>query len=230
MIVTDIWGPLGAILGLIGIVIGGVLAWWFARGPRLVVQTSGSTLVSTPSDQRIRVLYNDEPVPRVTQSLVWLWREGRGTIKGSDVVTADPITINVPTGDRILDAALLAQSKPTNAVSIELVPDDPEAGARLAFEYLDPRQGAVIEVLHTAESPELIELTGTVMGMPKGIVRVRQAVAVDLPIGIAGAVSVTVPTHTIPRSLRHAAGARTSREVDVSVAGGVANLIRLLIP
>jgi hypothetical protein len=230
MAATDIWGPLGAILGLVGIVIGGVLAWWFARGPRLVMQASGSTLVSTPSDQRIKVLYEGEQVPRVTQSLVWLWREGRGTIRGSDVVTADPITIRVPPGDRILDAAILAQSKPTNAVNVQLDVDGPEAGARLAFEYLDPRQGAVIEVLHTAESPESVELIGTIMGVPKGIVRVRQGVEVDIPVGIAGAVSVTVPTHTIPRSLRRASGARTSREVDVSLVGTIANLIRVLLP
>jgi hypothetical protein len=230
MIVADIWGPRGAILGLIGIVIGGVLAWWFARGPRLVMQTSGATLVSTPSDHRIRVLYNDEPVERVTQSLVWLWREGRGTIRKSDVVATDPITVRVPPGDRILDAAILAESKPTNAVSIRVDATDPEAGAQLAFEYLDPRQGAVIEVLHTAESPESVELTGTVMGVPKGIVRVRQGIDVDLPVGIAGGVSVTVPTHTIPRSLRHASGTRTSREPDVSVAGALANVIRLLLP
>jgi len=169
-------------------------------------------------------------VERVTQSLVWLWREGRGTIKGSDIVAADPITVRVPPGDRILDAAILAQSKSTNAVSIRFDVTDPEAGAELAFEYLDPRQGAVIEVLHTAQSPESVELTGTVMGVPKGIVRVRQGVDVALPVGIAGAVSVTVPTHTIPRSLRHASGARTSREVDVSPAGALANAIRLLLP
>lgn len=103
-----------------------------------MVQATGSTLVSTPSDDRITVLYKHDSVPRVTQSTVWLWREGRGTVRGSDVD-----------------------------------PDDPGAGARVAFEYLDPRQGLVIEVLHTAASPESVEVTGTVMAYPKGHTRHR---------------------------------------------------------
>jgi hypothetical protein len=226
MIAADMWGPFGAGLGLLGIIVGSVLAWWFARGPRLVMQTSGATLVSTPSDDRIAVLYKNEPVPRVTQSLIWLWREGRGTVRGTDVVTGDPITIRVPAGERILGAVLLAQSKPTNSVSVHFDANQPAAGARVDFEYLDPRQGAVIELLHTAESPESVEVTGTVMGIPKGIVRVTEGVEVAFPVGLAGAVSVTVPTHTIPRSLRIASEARTSRHVDLTAAGIVANIIR----
>lgn len=85
-------GPIGAALGLLAIVVGGIVARWFARGPRLVMQVSGSTLVSSPSDNRIKVLYKDSPVPRVTQSLVWIWREGRGTIRGARTVRQADLT------------------------------------------------------------------------------------------------------------------------------------------
>lgn len=117
MVTADLWGPIGAVLGLLAIIVGGAVAWWFARGPRLVMQVSGSTLVSSPSDHRIKALYKDSPVPRVTQSLVWLWREGRGTIRGSDVVPEDPIMLKVPDGERVLEAALLVESRPTNGSS-----------------------------------------------------------------------------------------------------------------
>jgi hypothetical protein len=158
-----------------------------------------------------------------------LWREGRGTVRGSDVVSADPITLRVPAGQRILDAALLLQTKPTNGVIVEVDLHDPDAGATVSFEYLDPRQGAAIEVLHTAESPESVEVTGTVMGIPAGIIRVTESVNVTLPVGLAGAVAVTVPTRTIPRSLRIGSGTSTSRHVDLTPAGILGNVIRRLL-
>jgi hypothetical protein len=229
MMADEIWGPLGVILGVLGIIVAAVVAWWFARGPRLVMQASGTTLVSTPSDDRIAVLYKGEPVPRVTQTIVWLWREGRGTVRGSDIVDDDPIVLCVPPDDRILDAGLLSQSKPTNAVAVAFDASNPDAGASVGFAYLDPRQGAVIEVVHTAESPESVDVRGTIVGIPKGIVRVTGGVEVELPVGLAGAVSVTVPTHTIPRSLRVASGERTSKQVDLTLSGIVANALRRLL-
>jgi hypothetical protein len=228
MVTADLWGPIGAVLGLLAIVVGGVVAWWFARGPRLVMQVSGSTLVSSPTDRRIKVLYEDSPVPRVTQSLVWLWREGRGTIRGSDVVSEDHHAEGARRG-RVLEAALLTESRSTNGVSVAPADGEPCAAVRVGFNYLDPRQGAVIEVLHTAESPTDVEATGTIMGIPKGIARVATDVRVQVPVGITGSVAVTVPTHTVPRSLQSAAGARTVRQADLTPMGLLKTALRTLL-
>jgi hypothetical protein len=229
MVMADLWGPIGAVLGLLAIIVGGVVAWWFARGPRLVMQVSGSTLVSSPSDNRIRVLYKDSPVPRVTQSLVWLWREGRGTIRGSDVVSDDPIMLKVPDGEHVLEATLLVESRPTNGVSVAPADGKPCTAVLVGFNYLDPRQGAVIEVLHTAKSPTDVEATGTIMGIPKGIARVATDVRVQMPVGLTGSVAVTVPTHTVPRSLQSASGARTVKQADLTPMGLLKTALRTLL-
>ena len=145
-------------------------------------------------------------------------------------MSTDPITLRVSGEGDILDVALFAQTEATNAVSIALDPEVPASGATLTFEYLDPRQGAVLEVLHTAESPESVVVTGTIMGIPKGIIRVTESVEVTLPIGLAGAVTATVPMHTIPRSLRIASGTRTHRHFDLTIGSLVSNALRRLLP
>jgi hypothetical protein len=197
---TNLLAVVGLVVGLFGILAAFGAAWWFGRGPRLVTQVSGTTLISAPDNPRIRVLYDDRDVHRITQSLIWLWREGRGTIKGSDIDSDDPVAVAVPNDVRILDVSVLAQSKDTNKV--EVLPDSSdETRAIVSFKYLEPRQGAVIEVLHTGKSPAAVALSGTIMGVPKGITPVEPGVPVLIALaGPAGV--ITIPTHSIPRSLR----------------------------
>ncbi len=138
--------------------------------------------------------------------------------------------LRVPAGASILDAALLVQSRPTNAVQVAIDSDDQSIAVNVRFDYLEPRQGAVIEVLHTAESPEAIEATGTVLGIPKGITRVTTGVEVEVPIGLLGpTLAVTVPTHTLPRSLRIASGTLTTRRIDFTPSALLASAIRMVL-
>jgi hypothetical protein len=128
---------IGIILGVLGILIGLWAAWWFARGPRLLYQASGASLITAPDDNsRISVQYDGEQVERVTQSIVWLWRRGRGAVKGEDVVPDDPITLSVPDGSVILDVAVLRQSVPTNNVTTDFQKDGgPAKSVTLGLAY-----------------------------------------------------------------------------------------------
>jgi hypothetical protein len=224
----DLLALAGVILGVLGVVAAIGAAWWFGRGPRLVMQVSGTTLISAPKNDHIKVLYDNSEVPKVTQSLIWLWREGRGTVRGTDVISNDPVAVNVPSGTRILDASILAQTKDTNRVKIVRDPIT-ETRAVVAFEYLDPRQGAVIEVLHTGEEPGATTISGTIMGIPKGITRAESGATVFVSVGMAGGAAVTIPTHSIPRSLRISGNSlRNSPILSGGFAGAAENVARLI--
>lgn len=148
-------------------------------------------------------------------------------MRATDVVPTDPIMLRVPDGERILDVTVLAQAKPSNGVATVLCGS--EDAAHVEFEYLDPRQGTVIELLHTASSPEAVEAAGTIMGVPKGVVRVTSGLEVVVPLGLLGpTVATTVPTHAIPRSLRKASGTRTTRPSE-SLSDRIATGIRILL-
>jgi hypothetical protein len=208
---------IGVVLGVLGIVAAIGAAWWFGRGSRVVTQVSGTTLISAPDNDHIKVLYDHHQVRRVTQSFIWLWREGRGTVRGTDVVLADPVTINVPKGIRILNVSVAAQTNDTNNVKVVADSLD-ETRAVVTFDYLDPRQGAVIEVLHTGERPGETTLSGTIMGVPKGITPVTPGTTVFVPLGVGGvSAAVTIPTHSIPRALRIS---REPREESPILAAG----------
>src|SRR5690349_15824064 len=109
---SSIWVPIGLGITVLAALAGWLFTWWYARGPRLLMRASGTTIISAPNDHnRIKVLFDDVAVDRVTQSVVWLWRRGRGVVKRDDILPTDPITISVPVGSSILDASLIRQSK-----------------------------------------------------------------------------------------------------------------------
>jgi hypothetical protein len=220
---------IGIILGVLGILIGLWAAWWFARGPRLLYQASGASLITAPDDNsRISVQYDGEQVERVTQSIVWLWRRGRGAVKGEDVVPDDPITLSVPDGSVILDVAVLRQSVPTNNVTTDFQKDGgPAKSVTLGLAYLDRGQGAAIEVYHTAPRPGDVSITGTVIGIPEGIRRSIAGSTTDMPVTLLGATVVTFPTGAIPRHLR-GAGRQPRPLRDVTIDVGLAVLSALV--
>ncbi len=225
----DLLALAGVILGVLGVVAAIGAAWWFGRGPRIVMQVSGTTLISAPKNDHIKVLYDNNQVPRVTQSFIWLWREGRGTVRGTDVTSMDPVAVNVPNTVRILDVSILAQTEDTNKV--EIVRDPlAETRAVVTFEYLDPRQGAVIEVLHTGEGPDATTVSGTIMGIPRGITPVETGATVVVSLGMAGAAAVTIPTHSIPRSLRISGNPHQGSPIFSGGLGGIVeSVVRLIV-
>jgi hypothetical protein len=225
---ADLLGLIGIVVGVLGIAAAIGAGWWFGRGPRVVTQVSGATLVSVPDNELIKLTYDGHGVKRITQSQVWIWREGRGTVKGSDVSSADPVTLRVPEGFRILDVSVLKQSKTTNKVEVARDETD-KTKATVTFDYLDPRQGAVIEVTHTGERPEVVVLGGTIMGIPKGITPVGSGATVVLAMGLAGDAAVTIPTHSIPRSLRIADQSKKRESVFSGGAGdAVERVLRVI--
>jgi len=204
---SPVWGPLGIGLAVVGLVATAFFAWWFARGPGLAVQASGSTLISSPGNERITVQYDGEVVERVTQSIVWLWRTGRGNVLGSDIVEEDPLVLSVPDGDKILDVSLLRESRVTNRFGHDFSQSAVEVKAvNLNFKYLDRGQGVALEVYHTASDPEAVRVTGTIMGIPRGIRRISAGSTMKMPVGLVGNVTVTIPTGFVPWHLRGAGG------------------------
>jgi hypothetical protein len=201
----SLWVPVGLALAVVSLAASIFLAWWFARGPGLSVQASGTTLISSPGNERITVQYDGQVVERVTQSVIWLWRTGRGNIEGSAIVDEDPLTLTVPGGNRILDVTLLRQSRETNGFTHNFEKSASEVeSVKLSFKYLDRGQGVALEVYHTAPDPESVEMSGTVMGIPRGIRRTSSGSTMRLPVGLVGSVAVTIPTGVIPWHLRGA--------------------------
>lgn len=94
---------------------------------------------------------------------------GREPIYGRDNAPGNPIRVEVA-GARVLDIAIADVRRKVN--QIELSPptlSDQGGSARLSFDFLDYRDGALVRVLTVGEA-DSIKIVGDVIGMPSGIV------------------------------------------------------------
>ena len=167
-------GWVGAIVGIVGTVVGLVSLLLYRRSQISGViayqsedwsMIGASTSIFPPGAE---VRYRGTAVPRITSSIVWVWNAGKKTVRGSDIVERDPLQLRF--GGEILNVRTRTVSREVVNFAVDTPTDSSEETRRtiyLSFEFLDPGDGAVLEVLHTG-SDETPKFTGTIVGLPKG--------------------------------------------------------------
>lgn len=163
-------GWIGTLIGIIGLII--AFATYLLTRKRTILSygAQGISLIGT-SDAKLSsdltVQYKGIDVPRLTKSIIVFWNEGENTINSSDIVPSDLLYIDVGENSKILSVSTAKSSRLVTQIDCQINVLD-SSKARLNFEYLDPQDGGVIEVLHTGEN-KLIKLSGTIKGQPSGI-------------------------------------------------------------
>lgn len=115
----------------------------------------------------VQILFNGKEVPKLTKTRIVFWNAGRRTLLGKNIVEEDPLSISFSADSEILSASIVKASRETNKVNIQLV-EGKINQAQIFMDYLDKDEGAVIELLHTANE-EHPEFNGTIRGIPKGL-------------------------------------------------------------
>src|SRR5882724_6034223 len=93
------FGWLGTVVGIVGLilaVVGIVLTLRSRAVARLVYQTRDLVLVGQPDAipyGEVKILFNDNVVPRVMVSHLAVWNAGNTTIRSNDVVESDPMKV-----------------------------------------------------------------------------------------------------------------------------------------
>lgn len=161
---TEPWA--NVVIGLIGVLAGYVFFRLSQDHPRLTYRIIDTELVETRSDpdDPIGILFEDQPVPRVNKSLLYLWNSGRNTAKGKDIVQSDPLRLSFAEDARVLRAQVLTQTRPTSNLSVE---PRSHNEVLISFDYMEPGDGCVLEVLHTGDVSKR-QLIGSIMGIPRG--------------------------------------------------------------
>lgn len=156
----------GNVLGFAGLV-AAIYMWLYPRSTaKLSCATKDTLLLGYDGElpREIAVTYAGTRIPRLSRTTVAVWNSGHTTLLGTSLVAEDPLRIVVGKNARVLDARVIGHTRGVNKVSVEV---DKEGAIPLTFYFLDPKDCAVIEILHTsAESSSSIE--GTIQGMPKG--------------------------------------------------------------
>ncbi len=111
------------------------------RISKLVFQHKDTTLLGESDSafpDEIKILFADNPVPRVTANRYILWNAGNTTIGASQIVGSDPFRIELDNPEsKILKVRVLAKTRDVNGFCVQ-DPTDEIHKRLLHFDFLDP--------------------------------------------------------------------------------------------
>ncbi len=133
----------------------------FQRDEIAIIGGSGAAF-----PREVAISFADSPVDRVTATRYVIWNSGNTTLSGAQIVQSDPLRLELKSDGKVLRVSILRVSRPVNGAWLkprEVVANIVDIG----FDYLDPNDGLVIELLHSGPRSDL-NLHGTLRGLPSG--------------------------------------------------------------
>ena len=155
---------------LVGLIAAAVTYLWSRKRTSLGYVHLGEHLLGSASDSlpsSIVVQYDGISIPRLTKSIIIIWNSGENTLSGSDIVSKDPLRFHIGADGRILSLSILKASRAVNDFRILTAPGEDTSEAEFSFDFLDAKDGAVVEILHTSTDRQP-RIKGTLRGLPKG--------------------------------------------------------------
>lgn len=161
---------LGSLLGILGL--GAAIFFYFRsrKVSRLAFQSDRVTLVGSANSafpKELEIRFSGTSVPRVTAERIVIWNAGNNTLGGQQIVSSDPLRVEIAEGSEILKIDVLKSTREVTALRLT----HREGSKRIAdicFDYLDPGDGMLFEILHSGGRADL-EILGTLRGIPSGL-------------------------------------------------------------
>ena len=216
-------------------VVGVILTIHFYRKGRrqkaLSYARQSDTLVEDLSDKfpKLSISFGGKDISALTVSRIAVWNSGTESIRGTDISQGDPLRITLPEGTKLLSSEITSKTKEANAFSLQ---HDVEGNViTLFFEYADPEDGIVVNLIHTG-SKQNPEIRGSVIGVSRLIHRTasfnpirskfrrRRYLGGDLGFSLfmggcgAAFIALAVWSHTLPAKIL------------IAIFGGIYVLIR----
>ncbi|HHF2955190.1 TPA: hypothetical protein ACPJ0D_000317 [Vibrio diabolicus] len=166
-------GWVGSLIGVIGVIFGvvGMFSYKFSKSSaKPSYQAASLRLIGRDEDnlpEDVTVLYKGTEVERLAKTKLVIWNNGTEVLNGEDIVESDPLRVSFPVGSNILSYQVIKTTRDTNQFSL-YKDESVENELYIQFSYLDPKDGATIEILHDSEErhPSIL---GTIKGLPKGL-------------------------------------------------------------
>ncbi|WIO42190.1 hypothetical protein P2G42_20230 [Klebsiella electrica] len=111
--------------------------------------------------KKINITYDDVPVEKVSSSVFIIWNSGNKVISGEALKTIDPLRIEASNGVEILRSNIQRTNNKTNNIQIKTDQNN-KNNLLISFDYLEKKNGARIEILHTGDSDGL-QVKGTLI-------------------------------------------------------------------
>ena len=150
-------------IGVVGVAVSLVLYWRSQIPAVIAVQSLDASLIGGDDPAlppEVEVFYQKRPVQTLTSSTVWIWNSGRKPVRRQDIVAKNPLRL-VFSGD-VLECKPTRESRP----DIEFRTVKKATDVLCDFEFLEPGDGGVVEVLHTGSADAPV-VKGTIIGLGK---------------------------------------------------------------
>ncbi|WP_405091682.1 hypothetical protein OG767_00430 [Micromonospora sp. NBC_01392] len=160
---SDFFGVAGFLLSLIAIPITFIVARQTRLRPEMHYVTDHDVLVEPKAeliDRGLTIAFADQKLRQVSRTYIAVWNNRGDTIKGSDILTEDPLRVQLEDLDTVVDVSIVWYSREQNRLTAHRDADDPSK-VTIGFDFLDSNDGAVIQVVHEQGSPVL---AGTIRG------------------------------------------------------------------
>lgn len=173
-------GWVGSIIGLVGLIVAFILYRASKTISRPCFQTQAIRLIgredqALPND--VEIYYKGKKVERLTKVNIVFWNSGKATIDGKNIIVDDPLRFEISEGEQILSANVLKLTRDCTKFKAYVNPKELNQ-LICTFEYLDPDDGAVIEILHT-DAKKYPQEKGIIKGIPKGLLDMGPIIALN---------------------------------------------------
>jgi hypothetical protein len=161
---------LGTAIGVLSIIVAVVIYRASAIGARPVYYRRSFRVIGFNEDefmQNVEILYRGKHVDRLTRTRVIFWNAGKKIIYGSDIVADDAVRCELSPDALALEVRVIKHTRDANKFTA-IIDDNSQNRVILSFDYLDPQDGVVVELLHTDSVPDPV-VKGTIRGVPKGL-------------------------------------------------------------
>lgn len=125
------------------------------------LQIIGNISLKLPED--FEVTLSGERIESLHKSQLIIWNGGTSTINGIDVTVDDPLRVVFDAGTKIFNVSLTGLSRSINKFEAN-VNRGKDNEVDLRFDFLDKRDGVIIDILHT-ESQKSPKILGTIKGL-----------------------------------------------------------------
>lgn len=161
----------GIVLTVIGLVLSVIalpVTYFLGRRTRqlpVVYSVSDFAVLMSPRDRLaaddLDLTLGGRTISTISRTYIAVWNARGDTIRNTDILQTDPLRIIVGEGDDILRSRIISTSRTQCGASLQESLLDSRT-LEVNFDFLDPKDGMVIEVLHHGEAAA--KLVGTLRG------------------------------------------------------------------
>lgn len=164
MNISDILGATALVVAIIAIPITFYLAKRARQIPDLRYRIDFDVLLKPDDhlfDLGLVIKLAGQPITCLSRTRIAFWNERGDTVQGKEIVSSDPLRIELAEGDYALQARTICESRKVTGL-ITGVPQGNQSSVVLSFDFLDSGDGGILEVIH--QSTVEPKLVGTIRG------------------------------------------------------------------